>query len=257
MTCHSYKNCVSFLRLDLNKLLLLTFMWIFIFKDLRNYSIPFTEQCQQWRPQQQREQQQQICKNSSNYTIKNKNKSHSNIRISNKNNSNGKNYNSNSHNDDNRDRSYNKNSNKNNYTSGRNAEYLYDVPNDRSCEESDCDSSKSGNTLPPNQVKCTRLLWANTPVQCVSRIPADKNGTVIFNVKLSNWVSLLASCRDGRLGKHDSWSDSLGYRSLRYRECTGFKMSNEDQCIFYINFGERNQKYFDKNGNCGHCASSP
>ena len=34
-------------------------------------------------------------------------------------------------------------------------------------------------------------------------------------------------------------------------------MCNEDQCIFYINFGEPNQKYFDKNGNCAHCAGSP
>ena len=159
MTCHSYKNCVSFLRLDLNKLLLLTFMWIFILKDLRNYSIPFTEQYQQRRPQQQREQQQQqIHKNSSNYTINNKNKSHSNIRISNNNTSNSKNNNSNSHNDDNSDRSYSKNNNKNNYTSGRNAEYLYDDPSDRSCEESDCDSSESGNTLPPKQVKYTWIL---------------------------------------------------------------------------------------------------
>ena len=32
-------------------------------------------------------------------------------------------------------------------------------------------------------------------------------------------------------------------------------MCNENQCIFYI--GEQNQKYFDKNGNCAHCAGSP
>ena len=34
-------------------------------------------------------------------------------------------------------------------------------------------------------------------------------------------------------------------------------MCNEEQCIFYINFGKRNQKHFDKNGNCAHCAGSP
>ena len=70
-------------------------------------------------------------------------------------------------------------------------------------------------------------------------------------------MSLLASCRGGKLRKHDSRSDWLSYRSLKYRDCTGSKMCNEDQCIFYINFGERNQKYFDKNSNCTHCAGSP
>ena len=75
---------------------------------------------------------------------------------------------------------------KNNYTSGRNAEYLDDDPSDRSCEESDCDKYGSGNTLPPKQLKYTQRLWANTPVQCVPRISADINGTVIFNVKSSN-----------------------------------------------------------------------
>ena len=48
---------------------------------------------------------------------------------------------------------------KNNYTSGRNAEYLDDDPSDRSCEESDCDKYGSGNTLPPKQFKYTQLLW--------------------------------------------------------------------------------------------------
>ena len=86
MTCHSYKKYVFFLREDLNKLLLLTLMWTFILKDLR--FIPFTEQCQQRRPQQQREQQQEIHKNPSNYTINNKNMSDSIIRISNNNTSN-------------------------------------------------------------------------------------------------------------------------------------------------------------------------
>ena len=93
--------------------------------------------------------------------------------------------------------------------------------------------------------KYTQLLWANTPVQCVTRIPADINGTVIFNVKSSNRVSLLPSCQDGRLWKHDSRSDWSGYRSVRYRDWAGSKMFNKDECIFYINFGERNQKHFD------------
>ena len=43
---------------------------------------------------------------------------------------------------------------------------------------------------------------------------------------------------------------------MRYRDCAGSKMCNEYQCIFYTNFGERNQKYFDKNGDCAHCTGS-
>ena len=169
--------------------------------------------------------------------------SDSNIRIRNNNTINNKNNNSNSHNDDNN--IYIKIDNKNNYTSRRNAEYLANDLSDRSCNEWDCDSSRFGNTLPPKQLKYTQLLWANTPVQCVTRIPADINGTVIFNVKSSNRVSLLPSCQDGRLWKHDSRSDWSGYRSVRYRDWAGSKMFNKDECIFYINFGERNQKHFD------------
>ena len=67
---------------------------------------------------------------------------------------------------------------------------------------------------------------------------------------------MLALCRDGRLWKHNSRSDWSGYRSVIDRDCAGSKMCNEDQCIFYIKFGKRNQKHFDKNGNCAHCAGS-
>ena len=38
---------------------------------------------------------------------------------------------------------------------------------------------------------------------------------------------------------------------------TGSKISNENKSIFYINFGERNQKCFDKNDHCAHFAGSP
>ena len=68
---------------------------------------------------------------------------------------------------------------------------------------------------------------------------------------------MLALCWDGRLWKHDSRGDWLGCRIVRYRDCAGFKMCNEDKRIFYINFEEWNQKYFDKNGNCVHCAGFP
>ena len=129
MTCHSYKKCVSFLRLDLNKLFLPTLMWIFILKDLRNYFFYRTIPARTTAAAT--EQQQQIHKNSSNYTINNKNESDSNIR----NTSNSKNNSSNSHNDDNSDSNYSKNDNKNNYTSGRNAEYLYDDRSGRSCKD--------------------------------------------------------------------------------------------------------------------------
>ena len=108
------------------------------------------QQYQQQQPQQQREQQQQIYKNSSNYTINSKNKSDNNTN------------NTKNNNDDNSDSNYNKNDNKNNYTIGRNLEYLDDYPSDRSCEESECDSSRSGNTVPLKQLKYTRFLLANT-----------------------------------------------------------------------------------------------
>ena len=230
-----------------NKLLLLTLTLIFIIKDLRS--------CSNYRIISTKTNTAAIGtitatnthKNAGNYTINNKNKSNRIIGIRNSNSSN--NSGNNSHNDDNSSsncskndgKSNNKNikiSNKYNYTSGTNAEFLEDDPSER-------------------LLKYTRFLWANTAVQCVQRTTADINEEVIFNIKSTNRISLLALCQDWRSWKHDSRSDWLQYRSVRNRDCTGFKMFAEDNCIFYINFGERKQNYFDKNGNCAYCASSP
>lgn len=75
------------------------------------------------------------------------------------------NNNDNSHKDDNNNNSYRKSDVKS--ASGRNVEYIDNDPSDRSCQESDFDSSGCVNKLPPKQGKYTRLLLANILVQYV------------------------------------------------------------------------------------------
>ena len=239
--CHSYKKRFLILRLDL------TFIWTFIIENWRKYFFYRTTSATTTATATGTEAAINT-KNSSKNTINNKNKSDNNIGISNSKmkNSNGtNNNNNNSHKDDSINNSYRKSDVKNYYASGRNVEYIDNDPSDRSCQESDFDSSGCVNNLPPKQGKYTRLLLANILVQYVPWIPANINETVIFNVKSTSWISLLAS-----------FTDWFEYRSMRYRDCAGSKMRNEDNCIFYLNFGKWNEKYCDKNGNCAHCAVS-
>ena len=165
MTFILIKKCVSFLQLDLNKLILLMFMWIFVLKDLRNYfflqnNISYDNRSSNGN-------------NNKRNTTRTPAITPSTIRI--------------------RAIATSEsaittlaiaktttalvttmttvaviiviNDNKNNYTSGRKAKYLDNDPSGRSCEESDCDSFGSGNTFPPKQLKYTPLVWANIPVQ--------------------------------------------------------------------------------------------
>ena len=90
-------------------------------------------------------------------------------------------------------------------------------------EESDDDD------FPHTQVKYTRVIWANSVVQSVSRVPADINGTVVFNVKAKDRNTLLASCRDGRKWKRDSRTEWSGYTGTRYRDCDGSYKCKNDQ----------------------------
>ena len=124
-------------------------------------------------------------------------------------------------------------------------------------EESDTEETEKSPNLSPLQTKYSRHLWAGIPVQNVSYIPPAIDRTAVFNVQSKDRLSLLASCSDGRIWKHDSRSQWSGYKTVRYRDCAGSLICKNDTCIFKQNIGERNQIYWDVDGNCVHCHHLP
>lgn len=105
------------------------------------------------------------------------------------------------------------------------------------------------------QRKITRKVWNHVPVQKVTNIPIDINGTTAFRIKRTRHGSIWSQTRDGRPWKRDSRTVWKGFERVRYRDCGGSFICPNVDCSFLKEFYEANRLQFAKDGCCLVCGA--
>ena len=105
------------------------------------------------------------------------------------------------------------------------------------------------------QRKITRKVWNHVPVQKVTSLPMDINGTTAFRIRRTGQGSICNKTKDGRPWKRDSRTVWKGFERVRYKDCGGSFICPNVDCSFLKEFHEANRLQFGKDGCCLVCGA--
>ena len=117
-----------------------------------------------------------------------------------------------------------------------------------SCESSEDDFSHCSGK------KMLKDILVDKEPEKVNQLPYDINGTKVYEVRGSSRAQLLQKLKDGRPWKKDSRTTWSGYKTVRYRDCSGSFTCPNTECAYFIQYERVNKVHFDKNGVCKICS---